>query len=407
MAVCVKSEIGALKKVLLQRPGRELEHLSPNTLEELLFDDIPYLYGAQQEHDCFAAILREQGAEVVYLEDLTAEVLLLDPALRESFIQDVVTRAGGSAIGYRAALSEFLSAIRDEKELVQKTMEGVTYAEIFPGRSDSLASMVGTRSRFLMPPIPNLYFTRDPFACIGRGVSLNHMYSATRNRETIYGGYVLKHHPDFAGKVPLYYTSEEPFSIEGGDILNLSATVLAVGISQRTQPEAVERLAEHIFSDEESQIDTILAFEIPRTRAFMHLDTVFTQVDTDKFSVHPGILDMLTLYELTGKGAGRITTRALSAPLEDVLKTYLGLDHVQLIRCGGGCEIAAEREQWNDGSNTLCIAPGKIVVYERNDVTNAILRDEGIQVLEMPSAELSRGRGGPRCMSCPVNRDDL
>lgn len=164
MAVCVKSEIGALKKVLLQRPGRELEHLSPNTLEELLFDDIPYLYGAQQEHDCFAAILREQGAEVVYLEDLTAEVLRLDPALRESFIQDVVTRAGGSAIGYRAALSEFLSAIRDEKELVQKTMEGVTYAEIFPGRSDSLASMVGTRSRFLMPPIPNLYLraTRLP-----------------------------------------------------------------------------------------------------------------------------------------------------------------------------------------------------------------------------------------------------
>lgn len=174
--------------------------------------------------------------------------------------------------------------------------------------------------------------------------------------------------------MPLYYTSEEPFSIEGGDILNLSATVLAVGISQRTQPEAVERLAEHIFSDEESQIDTILAFEIPRTRAFMHLDTVFTQVDTDKFSVHPGILDMLTLYELTGKGAGRITTRALSAPLEDVLKSYLGLDHVQLIRCGGGSEIAAEREQWNDGSNTFCVRPGVVVVYERNYVTNQILK---------------------------------
>ncbi len=407
MPVCVRSEIGALKKVLLQRPGRELEHLSPNTMEELLFDDIPYLYGAQQEHDCFAQILREQGTEVVYLEDLTAEVLRLYPELRGSFIQDVVTQAGGSAIGYRAALTEFLTGIREEKALVQKTMEGVTYAEIFPGRSDSLSSMVGTRSRFLMPPIPNLYFTRDPFACIGRGVSLNHMFSATRSRETIYGGYVLKHHPDFAGKVPLYYTPEEPFSIEGGDVLNLSATVLAVGISQRTQPEAVERLAEHIFADEESEIDTILAFEIPRTRAFMHLDTVFTQVDTDKFSVHPGILDMLTLYELTGKGTGHITTRALTAPLEDVLKKYLGLDHVQLIRCGGGSEIAAEREQWNDGSNTFCVRPGVVVVYERNYVTNQIFEDCGVRILKMPSSELSRGRGGPRCMSMPLVRESL
>ena len=407
MPVCVTSEIGPLKRVLLQRPGRELEHLSPNTMEQLLFDDIPYLYGAQQEHDCFAEILRGCGAEVVYLEDLTADVLRQRPELREPFIHDVIEHAGGSARGYRAALEEYLTAIRDPKLLVQRTMEGVTYQEIFPSRSGRLSSMVGTKARFLMPPIPNLYFTRDPFACIGRGVSLNHMYSATRSRETLYGKYVLSYHPDFAGQVPLYYTPEEHFSIEGGDILNLSPTVLAVGISQRTQPEAVERLAERIFADEAATIDTVLAFEIPRTRAFMHLDTVFTQVDRDKFSVHPGILEMLSIYELTGRGTGRITTRALRMPLEDVLKEYLHLDHVQLIRCGGGCEIAAEREQWNDGSNTLCVSPGVAVVYERNYVTNQILEDCGVKILKMPSSELSRGRGGPRCMSMPLLRESV
>ena len=407
MAICVKSEIGPLKKVLLKRPGTELEHLTPDTLEELLFDDIPYLAAAQQEHDEFARRLRECGVEVVYLEDLAAETLAGEEGLREQFIKDVIRQAGSAAQGHAQLLEEYLLSIRDTKALVLKTMSGVTMAEISGKSEQRLSDLVRSGQQFLMPPVPNLYFTRDVFASVGCGVSLNHMHSATRNREVIYADYILHHHPDFRGKLPFYYTPDQCFSIEGGDILNLSATVLAVGISQRTQPEAVERLAEHIFSDEESQIDTILAFEIPRTRAFMHLDTVFTQVDTDKFSVHPGILDMLTLYELTGKGAGRITTRALSAPLEDVLKTYLGLDHVQLIRCGGGSEIAAEREQWNDGSNTFCVRPGVVVVYERNYVTNQIFEDCGVKILKMPSSELSRGRGGPRCMSMPLVRESL
>ena len=407
MAIHVTSEIGQLRWVLLKRPGRELEHLSPETMEQLLFDDIPYLHRAQAEHDRFAELLRESGAEVSYLDSLIAEVLEKEPALREPFVSDVIEKAGGSARGYREALTEYLLSIEDAEKLVRKTMAGVTYEEVFRDYAAGLSGLVREKTRFLMPPIPNLYFTRDPFACIGRGVSLNHMYSATRSRETLYGKYVLTYHPDFAGQVPLYYTPEEHFSIEGGDILNLSPTVLAVGISQRTQPEAVERLAERIFADEAATIDTVLAFEIPRTRAFMHLDTVFTQVDRDKFSVHPGILEMLSIYELTGRGTGRITTRALRMPLEDVLKEYLHLDHVQFIRCGGGCEIAAEREQWNDGSNTLCVSPGVAVVYERNYVTNQILEDCGVKILKMPSSELSRGRGGPRCMSMPLLRDSI
>ena len=407
MGIFVSSEIGPLTKVLLQRPGRELEHLSPETMEQLLFDDIPFLHRAQEEHDRFAEILRENGAQVVYLDDLTAEVLSREPSLREPFIQDVIERAGGSACGYQEALTAYLGTIADAKKLVRKTMAGVTYGEVFEDHTAGLAGLVREKTRFLMPPIPNLYFTRDPFACIGRGVSLNHMYSATRNRETIYGSYILRYHPDFAGKVPLYYTPQEHFSIEGGDILNLSEHVLAVGMSQRTQPEAIERLAQHIFGDEECGITTILAFEIPRTRAFMHLDTVFTQVDRGTFTVHPGILGTLSVYELTGKGEKTCKTRKLEAALEDILKRYLHLDRVRLIRCGGGSPIAAEREQWSDGSNTLCIRPGVVLVYDRNYMTNQILNDSGVKTLEMPSSELSRGRGGPRCMSMPLVRDHL
>lgn len=407
MPIHVRSEIGPLKKVLLQRPGRELEHLSPETMESLLFDDIPFLYRAQEEHDRFAEILRENGAEVVYLDALTAEVLEKEPSVRESFLEDVIEKAGGCARGYREALRDYLRSISDAKTLVRRTMAGVTYEEVFGNHAAGLSGLVREKTRFLMPPVPNLYFTRDPFACIGRGVSLNHMYSATRNRETIYGSYILRFHPDFKGRVPLYYTPQEHFSIEGGDILNLSETVLAVGLSQRTQPEAIERLTKNIFADEESKITTVLAFEIPRTRAFMHLDTVFTQVDRDKFTVHPGILGTLSVYELTGRGDKAIRTRRLEAPLEDILRQYLHLDRVTLIRCGGESPIAAEREQWSDGSNTLCIRPGVVLVYDRNYVTNRILNDCGIETLEMPSSELSRGRGGPRCMSMPLVREDL
>ena len=407
MPICVKSEIGSLKKVLLQRPGRELEHLSPETMESLLFDDIPFLYRAQEEHDRFAEILRENGAEVCYLDALMSEVLEKEPSVREPFIEDVIEKAGGCARGYREALRAYLRSISDAKTLVRRTMAGVTYEEVFGNHKAGLSGLVREKTRFLMPPVPNLYFTRDPFACIGHGVSLNHMYSATRNRETIYGSYILRFHPDYRSRVPLYYTPQEHFSIEGGDILNLSETVLAVGLSQRTQPEAIEHLTKNIFADEESKITTVLAFEIPRTRAFMHLDTVFTQVDRDKFTVHPGILGTLSVYELTGRGEKTLQTRRLEASLEDILKQYLHLDRVTLIRCGGESPIAAEREQWSDGSNTLCIRPGVVLVYDRNYVTNRILNDCGIETLEMPSSELSRGRGGPRCMSMPLVREDL
>ena len=407
MAIHVKSEIGKLKKVMLHRPGQELEHLVPEDLERLLFDDIPYLKTAKIEHDMFAEIMRGQGVEVVYLEDLTADVLK-NPEKKERFVREFIAEGGASAAKVRDQLYDYLMKISDEKELVLKTMSGIRASELNVKMSCPLVSLVKKESQFLLDPIPNLYFTRDPFACIGNGVSLNRMYSRTRRRETLYGKYILKYHPDFAGKVPFYYDRDMDFSIEGGDILNLSNKVIAIGISQRTTPEAIELLAQNIFVDKASEIETIIALDIPAVRAFMHLDTVCTQVDYDKFTIHPGIMQTLRIFEIKpGDRKGQLKVTESDAMLSDILAKYLELDKVTLIKCGGKDRIASEREQWNDGSNTLCIEPGKVVVYDRNYVTNEILRQHGIEVLEMASSELSRGRGGPRCMSMPLEREDL
>lgn len=401
----VESEIGRLKRIMLHRPGRELEHLVPGELERLLFDDIPYLRAAQQEHDAFAAILRENGVEVVYLEDLMAQTLRACPDLKESFVRQFIAEGGNLARRFQEQLEELLLEIVDERELVLKTMAGVAIGEVRQDASSPLADLVGGKSRFILDPIPNLYFTRDPFACIGNGVSLNRMYSQTRRRETIYGKYILENHPDYGGQVSFYYQRQYPFSIEGGDILNLSPTLLAVGISQRTTPEAIERLSKNLFADPHCKIRTVLAMDIPNIRAFMHLDTVLTQIDRDKFTVHPEILRLLRVYEITPGAGGSLLVREIQEPLPKILAAYLGVEKVLLIPCGGGDQVASEREQWNDGSNTLCIAPGVIIVYDRNYVTNGILRSHGVTVLEMPSSELSRGRGGPRCMSMPLYRE--
>ena len=206
--------------------------------------------------------------------------------------------------------------------------------------------------------------------------------------------------------MPLYYNRDDPFHIEGGDILNLREDLLAIGLSQRSSPEGIELLASRLFRDESCPVRRILVLDIPNMRAFMHLDTVFTQVDRDKFTIHPDILDSLRIYELRRDGT-EVRARELDAPLEDVLRDALELERVTLIRCGGKDNIASAREQWNDGSNTLCVAPGRVIVYNRNYVTNEILRSYGLEVFEMPSSELARGRGGPRCMSMPLERAAL
>ncbi|MDD6639416.1 MAG: arginine deiminase [Erysipelotrichaceae bacterium] len=403
----VTSEIKPLKKVLLHRPGNELLNLTPDTLEELLFDDIPFLKIAQQEHDAFAKILRDNGVEVVYLENLVAEVFDLYPEVREQFLRQFLKEANITGDKYTKLIIEYLNEnYPSNLELVLKTMEGMRLSELPKEEATTLIDRVENYDEvMLLDPLPNLYFQRDPFASVGNGVLLHKMYSKTRSRETIYDEYVFKYHPDFKD-VPLYYSRNDVDHIEGGDVLNLNESTLAIGISQRTNPDAIERTAKRIFADENSLIRTIYAFHIPKSRAFMHLDTVFTQIDYDKFTYHPAILGTLQVFKLTPGKDGQVEIEEINDTLQHVLEKALNLDHVELIPCGGGDMIAAAREQWNDGSNTLCIAPGVIVVYERNDVTNEVLRQHGLKVLEMPSCELSRGRGGPRCMSMPLIRED-
>ncbi|MEG1973100.1 MAG: arginine deiminase family protein, partial [Oscillospiraceae bacterium] len=345
MKINVQSEIGQLKRVLLHRPGREIEYLTPQYMEQLLFDDLPYLKEAQWEHDLFAETLREAGVEVVYLEDLAASVISQSDDMKNIFIDTFIAESGEITDKYKQVLKEYLLSIKDEKELILKTMSGIRYKEVEADGKTPLTSLVGGSERFLTNPVPNLYFTRDPFATIGNGVAINHMYSETRQRETIYGKFIFNHLPDFKEQTPIFYTPRDSFSLEGGDIHNLSSEVIAVGISQRTTTYGIEELARNLFMNPENTVKTVLAFDIPSIRAFMHLDTVFTQVDRDKFLIHPGILSSLRIYEITaGRKAGEIKARELVMSLENVLKEYLGLKHVGIIHCGGKDRIASERE---------------------------------------------------------------
>lgn len=407
----VTSEIKPLKKVLLHRPGKELLNLTPDTLERLLFDDIPYLPMAQKEHDEFASILRANGVEVVYLEDLMSEVLSISQEIKEKFIRQFMHEAGIRTPKYKTLVFDYLNSFTDMKELVLKTMEGIQIGELDTRKWEfekSLVDLVSEESNFIADPMPNLYFTRDPFASVGHGVTLHKMYSETRSRETIYAEYIFEYHPDFKDQVVKYYDRYLPHHMEGGDVLNLNDHILAIGYSQRTSAEAIDQLAKNLFKDKDCKIDTILAFNIPNSRAFMHLDTVFTQIDYDKFTYHPGIMDTLQVFEITeGDVPGTeedLNVKEINDTLENILSHYLERK-ITLIPCAGGDKVAAEREQWNDGSNTLCIAPGVVVVYDRNNLTNDTLRKYGIKVLEMHGAELSRGRGGPRCMSMPLERE--
>lgn len=402
----VYSEIGKLKSVLLHRPGKELENLMPDYLERLLFDDIPFLEQAQKEHDNFAKLLQSKGIETLYLEDLAAESLVNDE-IRTQFIDQYLEEANIKSDTAREKARELLLSFDNNRDLIDKTMAGMQKVELPKFEVKNLTDMVESDYPFVIDPMPNLYFTRDNFATIGHAVSLNRMYAITRNRESIFAEYIFKYHPRFAGKdVPLVYDREQPTRIEGGDELVLSKDVLAVGISQRTDAASIQKLAENIFK-ENIGFKHILAFDIGERRKFMHLDTVFTMVDYDKFSIHPEIEGDLVVYSISEGQNGGLDIIREEDTLENILCKYLHLDKVKLIRCGGNNITAAAREQWNDGSNTLTIAPGEVIVYDRNTITNKLLEEAGVKLNYIPGSELVRGRGGPRCMSMPLVREDI
>ena len=403
----VYSEIGKLKTVMLHRPGKELENLAPDILHRMLIDDIPYLKIAQEEHDAFAHVLRQQGIKVLYLEDLLAESLT-DEKVRRAFLDQLLDE---SSIKKQDPLHQLLLNYLQElptKEMVKTVIAGIRKSAIH-NSTPSLADLAEDPDYpFYLDPMPNVYFTRDQQAAIGSGMTINRMTFRARRRESLFMETILKNHPDFKNAtIPVWRDRYHHGRLEGGDELVLNNHVLAVGISQRTSATAITDLAHNLFGH--SSYDTILAIKIPHNHAMMHLDTVFTMINYDQFTVHPFILDKagkIDIYVLQPDDHNGVKITEKN-DLVQVLKENLHLSELDLIPTGGGDPIAAPREQWNDGSNTLAIAPGEVVTYDRNYVSNDLLRKHGILVHKIHSSELSRGRGGSRCMSCPLVREDL
>ena len=398
----VKSEYGKLKKVLLHRPGKETENIAPSTYEELLFDDAYFLEQAQKEHDMFADTLRNNGVEVVYLEDLVAETLSVSEEIKNSFLEEFIYEA---KIDKKSRLFpvvlKYLKSFKNQKELVLKMMAGVRYDELENSGKKSL-SEISTSVLFVLKPMPNLVFTRDPFSSIEHGISLHTMRYETRKRETLFAYYIFKYHPEYKGTTK-YYNRTRSSSLEGGDVMILNEETIAVGISQRTEAQSIEKLAEKLFLEGNSNIKTIYAFDIPKGRSWMHLDTVFTQIDKNKFSIFNNYEFDVFKIEKTKED---MEIKTLKKNISEIMEEVFG-EEVTLIVCGNGDPLISEREQWNDGSNVLAIAPNTVITYNRNYVTNKALRDHGVNVIEINSSELSRGRGGPRCMSMPLQREDI
>ena len=400
----VFSEIGKLKTVLLHEPGEELHNLTPKRLDDLLFDDIPWLPLAKKEHQQFAKTFRDNGVKVVYLVDLVTEALETDENVKKQFITQFVKEANINSVTLSQLVLECLSSIKNTKEMVLKTIAGIKKTDLPNYHKRTLRDMIDDH-QFATDPMPNLYFQRDPFTSIGHGVSLNNMFSITRSRETIFGEYIFKYHPVYKN-TPLFFRRDMVKSIEGGDVMVLNKETIIIGSSQRTSPVAIENLAKNIFFENETSFKTIIVLSIPKARTFMHLDTIFTQVDVNKFTIHQECYDSLKIIEIKKGNDNKLITNECEDELKVVLENYIGKE-VILIPCGGEDSVSADREQWSDGSNTIAIAPGKVIAYERNDITNKILRDHGVEVFEIPSSELSRGRGGPRCMCMPLEREDI
>ncbi|CAM2735706.1 arginine deiminase [Fructilactobacillus fructivorans] len=405
-AIEVNSEIGRLKSVLLHRPGKEIENITPATMKRMLFDDVPFQKIADEEHDYFAHLLRDQGVETVYIEDLLEDVLQ-DDEVRDDFLTTYLAEhyyTGKSAEDIKKYF-ETLSI----HELVSTIYAGLRRDKIH-FEHPSLHEVAGpdAETPFLLDPLPNAYFTRDPQASMGSGLTINRMTFEARRPESLITEYVMKYHPRFAGKIDVWLDRYNDARIEGGDELVLNDHVVAIGCSQRTSTRSIEKLAHRLFDDSDSHFDTIVAVEIPHNHAMMHLDTVFTMVNYDQFTVFPGIMHGGKMnINILHPGNDHTIKMEHRTSLPATLKEVLGLSEIDLMETGNGDPVAAPREQWNDGSNNLAIAPGEVVTYDRNYVSIKVMREHGIKVHEIFSSELSRGRGGARCMSQPIVREPL
>ena len=393
------SEVGTLRVVILHRPGAELQRLTPRNNDKLLFDGLPWVSRAQEEHDAFADLLRSRGVEVLLMADLLTEALASGAARIQGIAAAVDARRLGLPLAQE--LSAYLRGLA-AADLAHVLTAGMTFTEL-PSSAKSDTSLVRRMHHggdFVIEPLPNLLFTRDSSFWIGPRVAITSLALPARIRETSLTDMIYAHHPRFLGVRRAYESHTAP--VEGGDVLLLSPGVVAVGVGERTTPAGAEALARSLFDDELAH--TVLAVPIAQERAQMHLDTVCTMVDVDAVVMYPAIKDTLSAFTINNAPGG---VKILDeAPFVKAAAEAMGIERLRVIDTGLD-PVTAEREQWDDGNNTLALAPGLVVAYERNAETNARLQDSGIEVLPIAASELGTGRGGPRCMSCPVARDPL
>jgi arginine deiminase len=401
----VGSEVGQLRRVLVHRPERSLTHLTPSNCQDLLFDDVLSVEDAGKEHDRFVNTLTSQGVEVLQLHELMVETLAVPEAKRWLMSNQISDFRYGPV--FARDLRAYLSDMNNE-HLAAVLLGGLAYAEI-PVRSASMLPKMHRPADFVIEPLPNHLFTRDTSCWIYGGVSLNPMTMPARQRETNHLRAIYRWHPAFASsKFIRYFDKDNLFydnaNIEGGDVLVIGKGTVLIGMSERTTPQGVENLAASLF--ESRQATQVLAMNLPKHRSCMHLDTVMTHIDTDTFSVYPEVINhALETWRLTPKGHGEMEVKAMPNYMQ-AIESALGLDQLKIITTGGD-SYEAEREQWNDANNVLTVKPGTVIGYERNVYTNEKYDKAGIEVLTIPGNELGRGRGGARCMSCPIERDGI
>jgi arginine deiminase len=383
-----------LRTVVLHRPGPELKRLTPRNSADLLFDAIPWVERAQEEHDAFAAALRDRDVEVLYLRDLLAEALHIDAA-RAGVVGHTLSdlRLGATL---RDAVGRHLADL-DAGALADVLIGGLAHEELAGGRG--LVWQLMGRHDFVIPPLPNLLFTRDSSVWLRDAVAVTSPSMPARIRETWLTDVIYRHHPRFAGTETVYSPGEE--WLEGGDVLLLAPGVLAIGVGQRTTSAGAETLAARVL--DHGLARAVLVVPIAQERATMHLDTVCTMVDVDAVVMYPAVADSLVAHTVTPDDNGGLRVEPPEPFLVAAAKA-MRIDTLRVIDTGLD-PVTAEREQWDDGNNTLAIAPRVAVAYERNVETNARLEQAGVEVVRIPGSELGSGRGGPRCMSCPVQRD--
>jgi arginine deiminase len=402
----IGSEIGQLRTVMVHRPGIEIARITPENKEALLFDDLLWLERAQEEHDVFAEMLRSRGAEVLLFEDLLCDVLE-DELVSSSLIDSVLNPA---RVGPRVA-DTMRAALRERpvEQIRDILIGGLLESELEEWGVDHLfADLVADRFHYVLRPLPNFLFMRDNAAWIENGLIRMVLATPARQAESTLVRAVYDHHPVFSGiEAPVWFgdgpDERFPASIEGGDLLVLSETTVMIGLGERTSPAAVELLATNLF--ERSSVKRVIVVHLRKERAVMHLDTVFTMVDENKFNVFPGILDGVDVHVIRPGVIRPLEIEACSG-VASALCAALDRDDLVFIPTGGDA-VGRLREQWDDGNNTFAVAPGVVVAYRRNQETNRRLRDHGIEVLELDASELGRGRGGSRCMTQPILRDPM